>query len=111
MVLLRFDAERIMRSDYFKYRTAWFAPLSYYLLVLLGNELELWETTLEASALKWAVEIAASPREGLASTKQIVAAIRAGGPGTEPRSYGAALKTSPAARARIEAFSRRQRPT
>src|SRR5437588_4205955 len=35
MVLLRFDAERIMRSDYFKYRTAWFAPLSYYLLVLL----------------------------------------------------------------------------
>ena len=67
--------------------------------------------TLEASALKWAVEIAASPREGLASTKQIVAAIRAGGPGTEPRSYGAALKTSPAARARIEAFSRRQRPT
>ncbi|TMB81741.1 MAG: CPBP family intramembrane metalloprotease [Chloroflexi bacterium] len=35
MVLLRFDAERIMRSDYFRYRTAWFAPLSYYLLVLL----------------------------------------------------------------------------
>jgi predicted Abi (CAAX) family protease len=35
MVLLRFDAERIMRSDYFRYRGAWFAPLSYYLLVLL----------------------------------------------------------------------------
>jgi hypothetical protein len=35
MVLLRFDAERIMRSDYFRYRTAWFAPLSYYALVLL----------------------------------------------------------------------------
>ena len=26
MVLLRFDAERIMRSDYFRYRTAWLAP-------------------------------------------------------------------------------------
>jgi hypothetical protein len=35
MVLLRFDAERIMRSDYFRVRTAWFAPLSYYALVLL----------------------------------------------------------------------------
>ena len=35
MVLLRFDAERIMRSDYFRYRTAWFAPLSYYALVVL----------------------------------------------------------------------------
>jgi predicted Abi (CAAX) family protease len=35
MVLLRFDAERIMRSDYFRTRTAWFAPLSYYALVLL----------------------------------------------------------------------------
>ena len=33
MVLLRFDAERIMRSDYFRFRTAWFAPLSYYALV------------------------------------------------------------------------------
>lgn len=35
MVLLRFDAERIMRSDYFRFRTAWFAPVSYYALVLL----------------------------------------------------------------------------
>lgn len=35
MVLLRFDAERIMRSDYFRYRTAWFAPVSYYALVIL----------------------------------------------------------------------------
>jgi enoyl-CoA hydratase/carnithine racemase len=67
--------------------------------------------TLEASALKWATEIASSPREGLAGTKQIVAAIRAGAPGTEPKSYGAALKTSPAARARIKAFSTRNRPT
>jgi enoyl-CoA hydratase/carnithine racemase len=61
--------------------------------------------TLEASALKWATEIAASPREGLASTKQIVAAIRAGAPGAEPKSYGAALKTSAAARARITTFT------
>jgi enoyl-CoA hydratase len=65
--------------------------------------------TLEASALKWASEIAASPREGLASTKQIVAAIRAGAPGREPTSYGAALKTSAAARARIKAFADRKR--
>ncbi len=35
MVLLRFDAERIMRSDYFRYRTAWLAPVSYYALVLI----------------------------------------------------------------------------
>jgi len=67
--------------------------------------------TLEASALKWASEIAASPREGLASTKQIVAAIRAGAPGSEPKSYGAALKTSAAARARIKAFASRTRRT
>jgi enoyl-CoA hydratase/carnithine racemase len=65
--------------------------------------------TLEASALRWASEIAASPREGLASTKQIVAAIRAGAPGREPKSYGAALKTSAAARARIKAFADRRR--
>jgi hypothetical protein len=35
MVLLRFDAERIMHSDYFRYRTAWLGPLSYYALVLI----------------------------------------------------------------------------
>lgn len=35
MVLLRFDAERIMRSDYFRYRTAWLAPISYYALVFI----------------------------------------------------------------------------
>jgi enoyl-CoA hydratase len=67
--------------------------------------------TLEASALKWATEIAAFPREGLASTKHVVAAIRAGAPGGEPKSYGAALKTSAAARARIKAFASRTRPS
>ena len=35
MVLLRFDAERIMRSDYFRHRTAWLAPMSYYALVIV----------------------------------------------------------------------------
>ena len=67
--------------------------------------------TLEASTLKWATEIAASPREGLASTKQIVAALRAGAPGGEPKSYGAALKTSAAARARIKSFTSRKGPS
>jgi enoyl-CoA hydratase/carnithine racemase len=64
--------------------------------------------TLEASALKWAGEIAASPREGLAATKEIVRAIRAGQSGGEPAAYGAALRTSAAARSRIEAFATRR---
>jgi len=34
LVLLRFDSERIMRSDYFRYRTPWLGPLSYYGLVV-----------------------------------------------------------------------------
>jgi len=63
--------------------------------------------TLEASATKWAAEIASSPREGLAATKQIVAAIRDGTAGREPEAYGAALRTSAAARARIRAFTTR----
>jgi enoyl-CoA hydratase/carnithine racemase len=63
--------------------------------------------TLEASATKWAAEIASSPREGLAATKQIVAAIRDGSASREPEAYGAALRTSEAARARIRAFSQR----
>jgi enoyl-CoA hydratase/carnithine racemase len=64
--------------------------------------------TLEASATKWASEIAASPREGLAATKEIMAAIRAGKVGREPEAYGAALRTSEAARARIKAFAERK---
>lgn len=35
LVLLRFDSERIMRSDYFRYRAAWIGPASYYGLVVL----------------------------------------------------------------------------
>jgi len=33
-VLLRFDSERITRSDYFRYRTPWMGPVSYYILVI-----------------------------------------------------------------------------
>lgn len=35
MVVLRFDQERIMRSDYFRSRSRWMGPLSYYGLVLV----------------------------------------------------------------------------
>jgi hypothetical protein len=34
LVLLRFDSERIMRSDYFRYRYPWMGPVSYYGLVI-----------------------------------------------------------------------------
>jgi enoyl-CoA hydratase/carnithine racemase len=67
--------------------------------------------TLVASALKWASEIAAAPRQGLVATKEIVAAIRAGRLGREPEAYGAALRTSAGARERIRAFSERTRPS
>jgi 3-hydroxypropionyl-coenzyme A dehydratase len=68
--------------------------------------------TLDASAVKWASEIATSPRDGLAATKEIVASIRAGKLGREPEAYGAALRTSAAARQRIQAFAARDtRPT
>ena len=33
LVLLRFDSERILRSDYFRYRYPWMGPVSYYGLV------------------------------------------------------------------------------
>ena len=65
--------------------------------------------TLEASALAWAEEIAKSPRAGLAATKAIVADVRAGLTGREPEAYGASLRTSPEARARIQAFVTRKR--
>jgi hypothetical protein len=35
LVLLRFDSDRIMRSDYFRFRSGWLGPLSYYGLVVL----------------------------------------------------------------------------
>ena len=66
--------------------------------------------TLETSAAAWAAEIARSPRGGLSATKEIVAAIRRSAPGEEPRRYGAALRTSETARARIAEFVARRRP-
>ena len=64
--------------------------------------------TLDAEAETLAHEVARSPRGGLAATKAITAAIRAGRPGTEPRAYGA-LRAAPDARARIAAFLDRRR--
>ena len=65
--------------------------------------------TLETSAASWAAEIARSPRAALRATKEIVAALRCGAPGEEPRRYGALLRTSEAARARIAEFVARRR--
>src|SRR5919198_5855735 len=65
--------------------------------------------TLAETATAWAAEIAKSPREGLAATKEIVAAIRSGKPGGDPAAYGAALRTGAAARERIRAFVERKR--
>jgi len=65
--------------------------------------------TLAETARTWAAEIARSPREGLAATKEIVAGIRAGRLGREPEAYGAALRTGAAARERIRAFVERKR--
>ena len=53
---------------------------------------------------------AAAGTAGLAATKEVVAAIRAGRPGREPEAYVAALTTGPA-RARLAAFAERRRPT
>jgi enoyl-CoA hydratase/carnithine racemase len=65
--------------------------------------------TLVETARTWATEIARSPQEGLAATKDIVAGIRAGRMGREPEAYGAALRTGAAARERIRAFVDRKR--
>jgi enoyl-CoA hydratase len=65
--------------------------------------------TLEASVAALAADIARSPRGGLAATKDIVAAIRAGTQGREAEGYGAALRTSAAARQRIREFASRKK--
>ena len=64
--------------------------------------------TLESSAAAWATDIARSPRAGLSTTKNIIHAMRTGAPGEEPRAYGATLRTSPEARARIANFVTRR---
>lgn len=66
--------------------------------------------TLMASAGAWAGEIARIPREGLAATKKVVAALRAGAPGGEAEAWAATLRT-PAARERIKNFATRRRKT
>jgi len=65
--------------------------------------------TLEPTATAWATDIARSPRVGLAATKRIVGELRRPASGDEPEAYGAALRTSPEARARIQAFVERKR--
>jgi enoyl-CoA hydratase len=60
--------------------------------------------TLEEAAVEVAGEIARHPRGGLAASKVIVAAIRAGRPGGESEAYAAALRQDGAAKARIAAF-------
>jgi enoyl-CoA hydratase len=65
--------------------------------------------TLEATVAALAADIARSPRGGLAATKEIVAAIRAGARGREAEVYGAARRTSAAARERIREFADRKK--
>jgi enoyl-CoA hydratase len=65
--------------------------------------------TLEATVAALAADIARSPRDGLAATKEIVRAIRAGARGREAEGYGAALRTSAAARERIREFASRKK--
>jgi enoyl-CoA hydratase len=64
--------------------------------------------TLDASAAAWAAEIARIPREGLAATKRILAALGAGRPGREADEWAAALQT-PAARERLRNFADRRK--
>ena len=63
--------------------------------------------TLVESAQAWAREIAASPSQGLAATKRVVADIRAGRPSGEADAYAAAL-ASAASRERVRAFVARR---
>lgn len=64
--------------------------------------------SLDDATTTLAREVARSPRGGLAATKAITAALRAGRPGTEPHAYGA-LRAAPEAQARIAAFLARRR--
>jgi enoyl-CoA hydratase/carnithine racemase len=63
--------------------------------------------TLAASAAAWAAEIARSPADALAATKQVVARLRASAPGGEPAAFAHALGL-PAARERLRAFATRR---
>ena len=65
---------------------------------------------LDASAEELAITIARNPRGGLAATKVIVADIRAGKSGKASEAYAAALRSDPAARARLTAFLTKTAP-
>jgi enoyl-CoA hydratase/carnithine racemase len=60
--------------------------------------------TAEAEARAVAEAIARHPRGGLAATKAVVAAIRAGRPGAEAQAYAASLRGDAETRARLAAF-------
>jgi len=64
---------------------------------------------VEDEAATMAGAIARHPRGGLAATKAIVAALRAGRPGDEAQAYAASLRGDPETRARIAAFVARKR--
>jgi enoyl-CoA hydratase/carnithine racemase len=63
--------------------------------------------TVGAEARALAESIARHPRGGLAATKAVVAAVRAGRAGAEAQAYAAALRGDREARARIAAFGAR----
>jgi enoyl-CoA hydratase len=65
--------------------------------------------SLERAAAELAAEVARHPRGGLAATKGIVADIRAGRSGDAARSYAAALRADPEAKARIADFVAKKR--
>ena len=41
LVVLRFDSDRIIRSDYFRYRSSWLGPFSYYVFAIVFSLIEL----------------------------------------------------------------------
>jgi hypothetical protein len=68
LVLLRFDSERIMRSDYFRYRTPWLGPLSYYVLVIgfaIGIAVIMPESELGASGREQLFIVGGDPGRAL----------------------------------------------
>ena len=77
-------------------------------LMLTARTIEAGEAhRMEEAALALAREVARSPRGGLAATKAITRALRAGRPGTEPHAYGA-LRAAPEVQSRIAAFLARR---
>ncbi len=67
------------------------------------------DSTLGAAVEELAADIARHPRGGLAATKTIVANLRAGKSGNAAQAYAAALRSDPAALARIADFVAKRR--